>query len=107
MRFDGFVVGDLTPSATYSTPPGEILPNAHVGAAYQVWLHVAGGLRDIIAASAGLADGLAGTISGDVRGYLSGVHGNHFFQITGAPTTGGFTSPCATRAACAAISPIT
>jgi hypothetical protein len=88
MNFDGMHAGLLTSSSTYTTL-GDTLPNARVGDTYGLWLHIVGGLRDISATSEGLPAGLSGTISGDPRGYITGLHGNHFFLIQGTPAAPG------------------
>jgi hypothetical protein len=89
MTFDGLLEGELNLNSNYNTPPGEVLPNGSVGTPYNIWLHIAGGLRDIMAQSIGIPAGLTGTISGDTRLWNSGIHGNHFFRIQGTPTIPG------------------
>lgn len=88
MSFDGLLVG-VNLDSTYNTPPGEVLPNGQVGVPYSIWLHIAGGLRDILAQSIGIPAGLTGTISGDTRSHTTAIHGNHFFRIDGTPTVPG------------------
>jgi hypothetical protein len=92
MRFDGSHLGPLTPSTTFNPAPQDYLPNATQGTAYDLWLHLAGGLRDVTAQSLGAPPGLTGAIAGDPRGENDGVHGNHFFHLVGTPSAAGYST---------------
>lgn len=89
MSFDGMQVGDLTADATYATPVTAVLPDGHVGTPYDLWLHVRGGVRDIVATVSGLPPGLTGAIAGDARTTGVAIRGSHFMRIQGTPTAAG------------------
>jgi hypothetical protein len=89
MSFDGQRLGSLDANATMAPITSQILPQGQVGMPYELWLHIAGGLRDITADATGVPTGLAGSIAGDPRSWNVGVHGNHFFHVHGTPTIAG------------------
>ncbi len=90
MSFDGMHQGSLDPGTVFDPPPTDYLPDATAGMPYELWLHIRGGLRDISASAVGVPLGLTGSISGDTRGYIAGIHGNHFFRLEGTPVSPGY-----------------
>jgi hypothetical protein len=95
LEFDTMIEGELTANPT-EIPIDHVLPNALVGQYYNVWLHIVGGLRDLTASITGLPSSINAEISGDTRGYIQGVHGNHFIHIEGTPTQSGHNTLWAT-----------
>ena len=64
-------------------------PEGTVGAAYDLKMHIRGGLRDIRGTATGLPPGLTGVITAYPPGSTEYVFGNHFFRISGTPTQAG------------------
>lgn len=63
------------------------LETAMVGVAYNQYLRVKGGLRDITATVTGLPAGLTGRLAGSSNGYANGITN---VQISGTPTQSGY-----------------
>lgn len=62
-----------------------ILPNASMGNAYELWLRIDGGLRDLTGTVTGQPSNMTAVISGDTRSWNSGIHGRHYVHLNGTP----------------------
>ncbi len=93
MELDGYYQGaapgiddpmPLSPLESY-------LPSAYVNHNYELWLHVAGGLRPLTGQVSGLPQGIGWHVLEDPRGWNNeeGLYGQHWVRISGTPTQPG------------------
>jgi len=94
MELDGFFLGSVPDPwspmpITWGVDP--YLPSATVNQDYELWLHIAGGLRELDGLISGLPAGLTADVELDPRAHNDsfGVYGTHWLRITGTPTVPG------------------
>ena len=92
LSIDGQYVGAIAPaqSSIPLSPVGTTLPAAQRGSAYEVWLHLRGGLHSLLLnQQTGLPPGLGALVNDDPRVPNVGITGSQFLHLYGTPQQAG------------------